>query len=69
MLHAGFATIETSFEKLRPLVAKRGMTVTVEQQGHGHTADLNRPLAYEQMVEDTSALLRHMKIANADVFG
>jgi pimeloyl-ACP methyl ester carboxylesterase len=69
LLHAGFATIETSFEKLRPLLAKRGMTIAIEQQGHGHTADLNRPLAYEQMVEDTAALLRYKKIADADVFG
>ena len=69
LLHAGLATIETSFEKSRPEFAKRWTTIAVEQQGHGHTADIDRPLAYEQMVEDTAALLRHKKIANADVFG
>ena len=69
LLHAGFASIETSFKTLRPLMAKRGVTVAVEQQGHGHTADLNRPLTYEQMVEDTAALMRRKKIADADVFG
>jgi pimeloyl-ACP methyl ester carboxylesterase len=69
LLHAGFATIQTSFEKLRPILAKHSMTIAVEQQGHGHTADIDRPLSYEQMVEDTATLLRHMKIGNADVFG
>lgn len=69
LLHAGMATIETSFEKSRPVLAKRWMTIAVEQQGHGHTADIDRPLAYEQMVEDTATLLRQKKIANADVFG
>lgn len=69
LLHAGFATIDTSFEKLRPALTKHRMTIAVEQQGHGHTADLSRPLAYEQMVKDTAGLLRHKKIANADVFG
>lgn len=69
LLHAGFATIQTSFEKLRPILAKHWMTIAIEQQGHGHTADIDRPLTYEQMVEDTAMLLRHKKILNADVFG
>lgn len=58
LLHVGLASIETSFEKSRPVLAKRWTTLAVEQQGHGHTADIDRPLAYEQMVEDTAALLR-----------
>lgn len=69
LLHAGFGTIDTSFEKLRPALTKHRMTIAIEQQGHGRTADLSRPLAYEQMVEDTAALLRHKKIADVDVFG
>ncbi len=69
LLHAGLSTIQTSFEKLRPLLAKRWMTIALEQQGHGHTGDIERPLAYEQMVEDTAALLRQKGIAKADVFG
>ena len=69
LLHVGLASIETSFEKSRPVLAKRWTTLAVEQQGHGHTADIDRPLAYEQMVEDTAALLRQKKVANADVSG
>ncbi len=69
LLHAGMATIQTSFERSRPVLAKRWMTVAIEQQGHGHTADIDRPLTYEQMVEDTAALLQQKKIVNADVFG
>lgn len=69
LLHGGMQTIQTSFEKSRLVLAKRWTTLAIEQQGHGHTADIDRPLAYEQMVEDTAALLRQKKIANADVFG
>jgi pimeloyl-ACP methyl ester carboxylesterase len=69
LLHAGFATIETSFEMSRPVLAKRWTTIAVEQQGHGHTADIDRPPTYEQMVEDTAALLRQKEIVGADVFG
>lgn len=69
LLHAGMATINTCFDKLRPMLGKRWATLAVEQQGHGHTADLPRPLTYEQMVDDTAALLRHKGISGADVFG
>jgi pimeloyl-ACP methyl ester carboxylesterase len=44
-------------------------TVAVEQQEHGHTADIDRPLTFEQMANDTAALLRHLKIEGADFFG
>lgn len=69
LLHAGMATIGTSFPNLRPMLAKRWTTVSVEQQAHGHTADIARSLSYEQMVEDTAAMLRKKKISGADVFG
>ena len=69
LLHAGMATIDTCFEDLRPMLAKRWTILAVEQQGHGHTADLPRPLTYEQMVDDTAALLQRKKISGADVFG
>ena len=69
LLHAGMATIDTCFNELRPMLAKRWTTLAAEQQGHGHTADLSRPLSYEQMVSDTAALLQHKKISGADVFG
>lgn len=69
LLHAGMATIDTSFHKLRPTLAKRWTTIAVEQQGHGHTADIDRPLTYEQMVEDTASLLRQQGVSAADVFG
>lgn len=40
-----------------------------EQQAHGHTADIDRPLTYDQLTEDTAALLRHLNIERADVIG
>ncbi|HYH11576.1 MAG TPA: alpha/beta hydrolase [Thermomicrobiales bacterium] len=70
MLHGGLETIEFSLGAgLRPSLAETRQVIAVEQQGHGHTADIDRPLTYEQMVEDTAALLRYLAIADADVFG
>ena len=43
--------------------------IAVELQGHGHTEDIDRPLTFEQMADDTAALLRHLKIEQADFFG
>jgi pimeloyl-ACP methyl ester carboxylesterase len=69
LLHGGFVTIELSFGSVRPALMERYTTVAVEQQGHGRTADIERPLSYEQMVEDTAALLRHLRLGPTDVFG
>jgi pimeloyl-ACP methyl ester carboxylesterase len=70
LLHGGLETIDYSLGgNLLPSLAKTRQVIAIEQQGHGHTADIDRPLAYEQMVEDTAALLRHLEITDADVFG
>jgi pimeloyl-ACP methyl ester carboxylesterase len=50
-------------------LAKTRQVMAVERQGHEHTAEVDRPLAYEQMVDDTAALLRHLQFAGADAFG
>lgn len=69
LLHAGFSTIDASFGKLRPAFVKHWATIAVEQQGHGHTADIDRPMSYRQMVDDTAAVMRTLEISDADVFG
>src|SRR5262249_55573140 len=44
--------------------------IAFEQQGHGHTADVaNRPFTFEQSADDAAALLKHLKIEQADWFG
>ena len=43
--------------------------IAVELQEHGHTADVDRPITYEQMADDTAALLGRLGIDQADVFG
>ena len=52
-----------------PGLAKTRQVIAVELQGHGHTADIDRPITYEAMADDTAALLRHLGIEQADVFG
>jgi len=68
LLHGAYMTIDAMGEIL-PSLAETRRVIAVELQGHGRTADIDRPLTYEQMADDVAALLRHLEIEKADVFG
>jgi len=68
LLHGAYMTIDTMGPLLPGLAATR-QVIAVELQGHGRTADIDRPLTYEQMADDTAALVRHLEIERADVVG
>lgn len=69
LLHGGLMTIDLNFGPLlEPLAASR-RAVAVELQGHGHTADTDRPMSIEALANDVVALLDHLGIAEADLFG
>jgi pimeloyl-ACP methyl ester carboxylesterase len=69
LLHGNLSTIGTSFGKLIPALAATRRVIAVEQQGHGHTADIDRPFSVRQWAQDTTALLRQLEIEQADFFG
>jgi pimeloyl-ACP methyl ester carboxylesterase len=68
LLHGAYMTIEAMGE-IVPSLAETRQVIAVELQGHGHTADIDRPITYEGMADDVAALLRHLGIEEADVFG
>ena len=43
--------------------------IAMDLQGHGRTADIDRPMTCEQHADDIAALLKHLKIEQADFFG
>jgi pimeloyl-ACP methyl ester carboxylesterase len=69
LLHGAFSAIGTSFGKLLPELARTRQVIAFEMQGHGHTADIDRPLSIEQMADDTAAALKQLGIEKADIFG
>jgi pimeloyl-ACP methyl ester carboxylesterase len=71
LLHGGTTTIAYSWGKQIARWSKRHRVIAVEQMGHGHTADVpERAFSYEQMAEDTAALLAKLKIvAPVDIVG
>jgi len=52
-----------------PDLAKSWRVVQVDLQGHGRTADIDRPFSFEQHAQDVVALMRHLKIERAHLFG
>ena len=52
-----------------PTLTEGRQIIVADMQGHGRTADIDRPFIFEQMADDTAALLKHLKIGQTDVFG
>jgi pimeloyl-ACP methyl ester carboxylesterase len=69
LLHGGMSGIESSFGTILPLLAKSRRVIGVELQGHGRTADIDRPLRYATMASDVVAFLDHLGIESADIYG
>lgn len=69
LLHSGFMSIAASYPQLRDHLAGHARVFAPEQQAHGHTADLDRPLRYERMVDDTAAVLKKHGLHGMNVFG
>lgn len=68
LVHGAFGTVEMWSEYL-PEFAKTRQVIVAELQGHGRTADAERPLRFAQMADDVAALLERLQACNADVFG
>lgn len=69
LLHGAFCTIDACLGDLVKRLAKSRQVIAVELQGHGRTADVDRPLSTVTMADDVAALLGKLKITSADVYG
>ena len=68
LLHGGLGAGSMFGENLAVL-AKNHRVILPDLQGHGRTADIDRPMTLEAMADDIAALLTHLKIPQADVMG
>ena len=69
LIHGGGSTIQTTFGRVLDSFAKNHKVIAVEMQAHGHTADIDRPLSFEQDADDVAELLKQLNIDKADIFG
>jgi pimeloyl-ACP methyl ester carboxylesterase len=68
VLPGAYMTVELMGD-LVPALADSRQVIAVEFQGHGHTGEIDRPITYEHFADDTAALLEHVGVERADVYG
>src|SRR5258708_4015200 len=68
LLHGGLMTIG-EMSALLDALATTQKVIAVELQGHGRTADTDRPLELETMGNDIASLLDQLSIPKADIVG
>lgn len=69
LLHGSYMTIDLNWSQVIPELAKNHKVIALEMQGHGHTADIDRPISYKGLADDVAGLLKYLKIDSADVLG
>src|SRR6266571_351890 len=69
LLHGAFSGTQSSFGKYIPELAKSHRVISLEMQGHAHTADIDRPLRVRTMAEDVVGALPLLAVEEADFFG
>ena len=68
LLHGGLGSGEM-FGPTLPLLAADHQVIAVDLQGHGRTADIDRPIDVRLMGDDIAALIGHLGLDKPDVVG
>ena len=68
LLHGGLGSGE-SCGPILPTLTESHQAIVVDLQGHGRTADIDRPIDARLMADDIAALIRHLGLDRPDLFG
>ena len=68
LLHGGLGSGEM-FGPILPTLAERHQVIAVDLQGHGRTADIDRPIDIRLMADDIAALIDHLGLDKTDLVG
>ena len=68
LLHGGLGSGEM-FGPLLPALAAGHQVIVPDLQGHGRTADIDRPIDVQLMADDIAALIAHLGLDTPDVMG
>jgi pimeloyl-ACP methyl ester carboxylesterase len=68
LLHGGLMHSEL-FGPVVPLLAEHHQVITPDLQGHGRTADIDRPIDPRFMADDIAALIDHLGLDKPDLVG
>jgi pimeloyl-ACP methyl ester carboxylesterase len=67
-LHGGLGA-SSMFHPIMPALTKGHQVIAVDLQGHGRTADIDRPISAELMAGDIAALIKFLKLDRPDIMG
>ena len=68
LLHGGITAFEGMTANINALARTR-QVIALHAQGHGHTADINRPYRFESLADDVAAVAKYLKLTKVDVVG
>jgi pimeloyl-ACP methyl ester carboxylesterase len=68
LLHGGLGSGEM-FAPIIPQLAERHQVILPDLQGHGRTADIDRPIDVRLMADDIAALIDHLELDKPDIVG
>src|SRR5918997_4607644 len=68
LLHGGLGSGEM-FGPILPTLAENHQVIAPDLQGHGRTADIDRPIDTRLMADDIAALIDHLGLDKPDVVG
>src|SRR5881396_197012 len=68
LLHGGLGSGEM-FGPILPALTEYHQVIRVDLQGHGRTADIDRPIDIRPMADDIAALIDHLGLEKPDVVG
>ena len=68
LLHGGLGSGEM-FGPILPALTERHQVIAVDLQGHGRTADIDRPIDVRIMADDIAALIDHLALDTPDLVG
>src|SRR5579864_1201947 len=69
LIHGGGSTIQVTFERIIPPLAKHRQIVAMDLQAHGRTNDRQADLTFSQDADDIAQLLKILGIGKADFLG
>lgn len=68
LIHGGLGSTGM-FHNIMPLLTQNRQVITVDLQGHGRTADIDRPLRYENFADDIAEFIRYIGLKKVDIVG
>jgi pimeloyl-ACP methyl ester carboxylesterase len=68
LLHGGYG-LASMFDPLIGKLAADRQVIALELQGHGHTADTERPFSWDDFGDDVAAVIRHLGLGPVDLLG